>query len=403
MLSLCRTVVDHLERGEALVLATMMDSSGSAPRSAGARMLVREDGGTIASVGGGRYEAECIQVAGELHKLGRALAGTRAAKQAATMTPQPQPGLVLDFSLRGVSDMDMICGGSLTLLLEYLPDSPFTRAAFAAGLEAERAGQAHVFITRFSHDAQGEVFAQATDGLRIASGELRRARVERFSLLPQSLMLVPRTAALPDEIIHAAAALGGSRPVRRSLDAAEFLLEPFPRPHRVIIFGGGHVSRELADLAQSLDFSVLVTDDRPEFTAQERFPGIRTELLPSLSEHESAKLLARLGIGPEDGIVILTRGHAHDREALAASLRAGAGAGYVGMIGSRSKSRAVYQSLLEQGFAQAELDAVHSPIGLAIGAQTPREIAVSIVAELIKWRHASRERAEARSGAGIDG
>jgi xanthine dehydrogenase accessory factor len=89
-------------------------------------------------------------------------------------------------------------------------------------------------------------------------------------------------------------------------------------------------------------------------------------------------------LGPDDYVVIVTRGHLHDRDVLAQALRTDAG--YIGMIGSRSKRDAVYRSLLESGYTQADLDRVFCPIGLGIGADTPEEIAVSIVGEMIRVR-----------------
>ncbi|MDL2207459.1 XdhC family protein [Desulfovibrio sp. OttesenSCG-928-M16] len=382
MTSHCRTILRHLENASPLVLTTMMDSHGSAPRSAGARMLVREDGSIEGTVGGGRYEARCITVALELHKLGRALAAKSGLSQA-------MPGAVLDFSLSGVSDMDMVCGGSLSLLLEYLPASSATRAVYAAACRAEEAGQAFAFISRFSPDSESDVFARANFGACQASGELRRCRVERCVFLPQSLMLVPPGQELPEEILEQARSLRGLQPRRLLFQETEYLLEPFPRASRLLIFGGGHVGREVAKLASEVDFQVTVIDDRPEFAALERFPGADAQLLPSLAQRDSAGLLSRLDPGPLDAVLIVTRGHAHDRDVLAAALPGRAG--YIGMIGSKSKREAVYEQLQSQGFDAGAFAAVHSPVGLDIGAQTPVEIAVSIVAELIAWRKARRD------------
>ena len=94
--------------------------------------------------------------------------------------------------------------------------------------------------------------------------------------------------------------------------------------------------------------------------------------------------MERLPINESSYLVIVTRGHAHDKTVLSQSL--GTPAGYIGMIGSRRKISIIYRKLLEEGFAQEELDKVHSPIGLDIGAETPEEIALSIVAELVKVR-----------------
>ncbi|MDP3428020.1 MAG: XdhC family protein, partial [Humidesulfovibrio sp.] len=119
--------------------------------------------------------------------------------------------------------------------------------------------------------------------------------------------------------------------------------------------------------------------DRAEFASAERFPQAQTRVLDSYGD-----CFAGLAAGPEAFVVIVTRGHVHDAEVLAQALRTRAG--YIGMIGSRRKRDAVYALLRGQGFGEADLGRVRCPIGLEIGAETPEEIAVSIIAELIACR-----------------
>ena len=148
---------------------------------------------------------------------------------------------------------------------------------------------------------------------------------------------------------------------------------------RLILCGGGHVSLEVAHIAQRLEFELAVIDDRPEFASPERFPmAARVVCAPFL------KALDALGSRESDYYVILTRGHAHDRDCLEHVLRGKYA--YAGMIGSRTKVAAVKAALEAAGIAREILDGVHSPIGLSIGAQTPAEIAVSIAAELVQER-----------------
>ena len=154
---------------------------------------------------------------------------------------------------------------------------------------------------------------------------------------------------------------------------------------RLFLFGAGHVSRALANLAETLGFRVLVLEDREEFASAERFPGAECLVLPNQEADTLAQALAARFPGPDDAAVILTRGHAHDRDALWAAL--GFSFGYIGMIGSRSKRDAVYAQLREKNISAERLAPVHCPVGLAIGAQTPEEIAVSIAAELIACRN----------------
>ena len=144
---------------------------------------------------------------------------------------------------------------------------------------------------------------------------------------------------------------------------------------RLILCGGGHVSLEVAHIARRLEFELVIIDDRPEFASRDRFPMAGQVVCAPFLE-----ALDALGSRESDYYVILTRGHAHDRDCLEHVLRGKYA--YAGMIGSRTKVAAVKAALEAAGIAREILDGVHSPIGLPIGAQTPAEIAVSIAAEL---------------------
>ncbi len=343
-----------------VVLATIIDQDGSAPRGAGARMLVLPDGTIRGSVGGGRYEAETITSALALHARGSE--GSR----------EDLPGLLLPFSLRGVKDMDMICGGKISILLEFLPGDAEVDAVFAVADAALERGGSFTFVTVFS--IERDVKEPSAPDMPVS------VRVRRFRA----------TDALPEEVSRRAKSLAEGESAKFSLQGKEYFLERVAAPSRLHIFGAGHVGRELALLAERLGFDVTALDDRPEFADPGRFPGCRAVVLPDLGREQAGHWLTRKSLGTRDAIVIVTRGHAHDRDVLAASLRAGAG--YVGMIGSKSKREGVYASLLQDGFSREDLDRVHSPVGLAIGAQTPAEIAVSIAAELIQWMRGNRGR-----------
>lgn len=148
---------------------------------------------------------------------------------------------------------------------------------------------------------------------------------------------------------------------------------------RLILCGGGHVSLEVAYLASRLEFEIIVIDDRPEFANRERFPMAAQVLCRPFLE-----ALEALGSRRDDFYVILTRGHAYDGVCLDYILRGEYA--YVGMIGSRIKVAAVMEHMRNLGHPANVLAGVHSPIGLQIGAQTPAEIAVSILGEVIQER-----------------
>ncbi len=146
-----------------------------------------------------------------------------------------------------------------------------------------------------------------------------------------------------------------------------------------VVVGAGHIGRSLAKLADFLDFHVVVIDDREDFADPERLPEADQVIC---GEYEEA--LDGLAIDANTSIVMVTRGHKQDELALRHAL--GRGAGYVGMIGSKRRTGAVLEHLRAEGFDPIELERVRTPIGLDIGAETPEEIAISIMAEVVMQR-----------------
>lgn len=166
----------------------------------------------------------------------------------------------------------------------------------------------------------------------------------------------------------------------------EFFLDPLSAPDPLIVAGAGHIAVPLVSMAAQAGFRVIVLDDRPGFAAPERFPlAFRTVEAPFSEGLESLPFTERTFA------VLITRGHRHDRECLETVIRKPTA--YIGMIGSRRRVKNVFTSLIEIGVPAEKLDKVHSPIGLDIGAETPAEIAVSIVAELVAVRQRGRSEA----------
>ncbi|HUK36837.1 MAG TPA: XdhC family protein, partial [Vicinamibacterales bacterium] len=157
-------------------------------------------------------------------------------------------------------------------------------------------------------------------------------------------------------------------------------IEPIEPSPELYIIGAGHVGFHLARVAHEVGFRVHVVDDREKFANRERFPDA-VELIVE----DIPAWIARTSLPVHAYAVIVTRGHTNDLEALRAlaprDLR------YLGLIGSRAKVARIYEQLLEEQLPQDALKHVHAPIGLDIGAVTPQEIAVSIVAELIAVKH----------------
>lgn len=159
----------------------------------------------------------------------------------------------------------------------------------------------------------------------------------------------------------------------------QVFIEPIEGQPTLCLFGAGHVAQPLAHLAHLAGFRVEVLDDRPRFANAQRFPEAERVVVDDFTAGA-----AQLTLGPNTYAVVVTRGHKGDAEALRSVL--GRGLRYVGLLGSRPKMVHVFQALVEQGLPLEELQHVHTPVGLDIGAQTPEEIAVSILAEMIAVR-----------------
>jgi xanthine dehydrogenase accessory factor len=157
------------------------------------------------------------------------------------------------------------------------------------------------------------------------------------------------------------------------------LIEVIEPPATLLVVGAGHIGRALAKFGAEVGFSVAVLDDRPDYADPALLPEADRVIC---ADFEQA--MKDFPINQNTYIVMVTRGHKQDELSLRASI--GRGAAFVGMIGSRRRTGAVLQHLADEGFPQDVLDAVHTPIGIDIGAETPEEIAVSIIAELIMVR-----------------
>jgi len=158
-----------------------------------------------------------------------------------------------------------------------------------------------------------------------------------------------------------------------------WFVEPILPAPRVILFGGGHVAQRMARQLKLLDYRIWIVEDRESFAKQELFPIAERVLL---CDYNSVQ--AQLNISKRDHTIVMSRGHETDEQILRWLLRSEAD--YIGCIGSRKKIALITEHLLEYGLTQAEIDRLHAPVGLAIGAETPAEIAVSIAAELIQHR-----------------
>ncbi len=333
MIEIEQAVQHLLKGGNSLALVTIIAKNGSAPRLPGSKMVVEQDGSIHGTIGGGGIEHFAREVA--------------VAVAQGLASPD-----VTEFDMQGSGfdgDTDMICGGIQLVLIERITP--------------EMNGQFEKALHCFHHNgAQGVWVIDISDPKNPS----------------RSFVDMHGAQLLPDNEYKDIMRRRVTRRITR--DGMSLVIDPLPKCGTVVLVGGGHVSKEVAFLAAYVDFEVLVCDDREEFANKDRFPMAHaTHVLPEFKD-----IFQTVGVGEEFYILVITRGHSSDQEVLAQALRTSAR--YIGMIGSRRKRDICYRNLRQQGFGDADLARVHCPVGLSIGSETPKEIAVSIIAELVAAR-----------------
>ena len=338
-----KEILACLEEKAGFAVATVMKSSGSTPRTSGTRMLVRQDGSIIGTIGGGQIEARVIKACLEL--------------------TEQKTSRIQRFILNAEhkDDLDMICGGDMTVMMESIHYSPSLYKLFEWLLQQVSKGEQPLLVSRVIGNTQTDFTLKKSVCIhgKVAAGDP----------LPESLLSVLRSRRF-----------SGRVPLIHNQGLEEFVIEPVVKRDTLFIFGAGHVGFKLAQMAHLVEFNTVVTDDRKEFANPERFPDSDTI---RVVDHFSQSFDG-LSIDPSSYIVILTRGHLHDQTVLEKALATKPA--YIGMIGSRTKRDAIYANLMEKGVSKQRLDAVYSPIGLDIHSETPAEIAVSIIGQIIQVR-----------------
>lgn len=346
-----------LDSGRPVALATIIESKGSTPREVGAKMIIRAEGQILGSVGGGCGEAQVIW---------------DAARVLAEKTPR-----ISEVDLTGeINDESPTnCGGIMDIFVERLqwegedrPGLPTRQVVEELLALTERRGRG-VLLTVVGGDP-GLLGARAlirADGTFLGPAfgdDLREALIKRTD----EALTAGRSRRLQLEA-------GG-----RALDA---FLEVFQPPAELLIVGAGHIAVPLARMGKLLDLEVAVLDDRSAFANRQRFPDAERVIAANIE-----KTLRDYPITASTHIVLVTRGHQMDQAALKVVIRSEAG--YIGMIGSKRRVRAVFDHLLREGIPPEVISRVHAPIGLDIGAETPAEIAVSILGQIINLRRRGR-------------
>ena len=257
-----------------------------------------------------------------------------------------------------------------------------------AALDAQRAGAPLIMTHHLNADLAGDLGLSCGGTVDVFVEPLMsdegyvRALEGAAGAAGAAAGLVRTATAWPDGPVKTFEALGpdaaGGAPATLSRDRRFVIERLFPAP-RVVVFGAGHVGSAIARAAQAAGFRAVVVDDRPEFADPTRFPeGI------AVHAADADVALPRLGLTAADAVVVATRGHRQD--ALIVERVAVSPASYVGLLGSRRKKAVVTKGLAAAGVPKPALERVRVPVGLPIGAVTPEEIAVSVVAELIAWR-----------------
>jgi xanthine dehydrogenase accessory factor len=357
----------------------ILHSDGSTPQKVGTKAVIDASGMIWGTLGGGWVEAEARRRAIDVCQTGR-----------------PQ---VLDLHLDNAPDDEgPICGGSLRILLD--PTAAKDRECYQLAVYSLQRRERGVLLTRVRSVGGAPPDAETTlhwwsAGESNVAGTRRVPSAEAETGTADGTRRVPatfQTASGYPGVDALRSCLERETPERFVDPSAapllvEVLIEPvIPAPH-LVIAGGGHVGQALAAQAAQVGFDVTVVDDRPEFTSPDLFPPGTVVRCGPVAEQ-----LASMPLMPDTYLAIVTRGHRHDAEALAACIRAPLA--YLGMIGSRRKVFLMRQDFLERGLAtEAEWGRVFAPIGLDIGAVTVPEIAASIVGQLI----AVRRRKDARS------
>lgn len=338
MRKLVDSILEKLETGSAMVLVSIIASSGSTPRGAGATMAVFEDGRSEGTIGGGAVEYEAQQQAKRILK-------EKTSKMASYRLES-----------NDVADLGMICGGAVTVYYHYVgPGDEDGKALFAHIKNAYDIDESFWLVRRFEngvltgmgvYDGQGLHYMEATQGI---------------DLKPYLTSQAEAVAGEPS-----------------------FYIEPLKLAGKVYIFGGGHVAQELVPVLSHIGFETVVYEDREDFAKKSLFKGVSDVILGDFS-----RISEYIKVKSEDYIIIMTRGHQADYILLGQALRTQAS--YIGCIGSSKKMETIRKRLVEEeGIEKEALGRLFSPIGMEILAETPAEIAVSIAAELILHRAKTR-------------
>lgn len=323
-----RYIKEALEDGQSVMLNVITDSSGSTPRGKGAKMLVYSDGSIKGTLGGGRAEYLCI------------LKSVEALREKRSFTTS------YDMSQKDIEGVGMICGGNVEVCFKYFSHKDIEFVDYVLKLMEERVDS--WLITKVSQNSIEMGTYDKENGVKFIKG-IDNEQAQQWTQNKYSFKV-------GNDMIF---------------------IEQLTRKGTVYIFGAGHVSKELAPLLKHLDFRVVVYEERNELAE-----NFNNDIQVVVGEFNNIDKYIKMA--DEDYAVIMTSGHSGDFDVLEQVLRKNLS--YTGVIGSRKKIAATRQRLLAAGIKEEKINELHTPIGLAIKAVTPAEIAVSVAGELILHR-----------------
>jgi xanthine dehydrogenase accessory factor len=350
-----RQVKQLLEEGETLAIATIVSTLGSTPREVGAQMVITASGDILGTVGGGCGEAEVRREA--IHVI-------RTRKPAMVKVE-----LMDDIE----SNSPAVCGGILNVFVD-----PWWRDPAAVGksladelIKVQEDGAAAVVATVVN--AGNCPDAASGEKCFIRDGAVKVSNIRNQELL-QAVLEEAENWLRREDCRQVALTLPGTD------CKAEVFFEILPAVHKAIILGAGHLAIPLVKFAKILGFHITVIDDRVMYANRERFPDVEEVLVGDMAE-----TLRGIEITPQTYIVLITRGHQYDEPCLREVIHSPAK--YIGMIGSKRRIKACFLRFRdEEGIPEELLKRVYAPIGLDIKAESPEEIALSIIAEMVKVR-----------------
>jgi xanthine dehydrogenase accessory factor len=323
-------VIEEIVKSEGdVAIATVISSKGSSPSRVGAKMMVREDGSIVGTVGGGSLEGDVI-------------------KQSLKCIEEKTNVIVhIDMTSSDIMSEGLICGGVVDVFVEYIKDKTPYEVVYENLLKSQ--SSTLVYDVEYN---KGLVAVLDEDGECIL-GDVLASFDKKLSI-----------SMLEDHLFY----------------------DKISLKEKMIIFGGGHVGQAVSKMALELGFDVYVADTRKEFSGQKYFAkGVK-----AVGGESFTKIIEEFAFDSSTYAIVVSPGHLADLECARAILKKNKFK-YFGLMGSKRKISMIQEKLVEDGVSKETFERMHSPIGIKIGAITPSEIAFSILSEVISVRRQGDE------------